>query len=124
MAIVTDWQPIATDAVWEDEDGNRRYTWDMTHYDDDRVPIDLSPALAVGETASNLVSKLWQLKSVTESADLDVSGTLLLDAAGLEGTIVTQRVIGLTVERVYRLFITFGPSGNKRTRTAVIRCVG
>jgi len=124
MPVATDWQPIATDVTYTSPTtGEREYSLKWTQYDDDEVAVDLAADLAAEETLVSVDAHLWLLRATSESNDTDAD-SLLVDAPVVEGTMVRQRVAGLTKDRVYRLFIEFGSPGNHRTVTAVIEVVG
>lgn len=111
--ILTDWVPIATDA----RNGSDRY-WPWVRQNDDEVAVDLADMLDSGESITNLAVTMLQLKSTTESADTDA--TSLIVSSSSSGTVVKVRMASLVYQRVYRMTITFGPAGNKRSATAVV----
>ena len=124
MVVYTDWQPIATDAkYYNTTTQTTEHTWPWIQYADDEIAIDIGDALAEGEAIEGLVTHLWLLKSTSEASNTN-EDDLLEGAPTTSGTIVKQRMNGLVFERIYRLFIGFGPAGNHRYVTAVIEVVG
>jgi hypothetical protein len=124
MAVYTAWSPIATDATYVNPStGETEYSWKWVAGNDDEVPVDVSASLATGEDISGQVStKLVMLKSTSEADDTLTTG-LLQGAPVVVGGLVKQRMADLDYPRVYRLHVTIGPAGNRRTITAVIEVV-
>jgi hypothetical protein len=121
--VLTDIVPIETDAFFTDATtGERIRYYRFTEYDDRAIAVDVADMLAEGETlsAGEVTPHLVLWKSTTESAHTD-EDDLMVGVPTVSGTEIRQRVAGLTPQRWYRLYLTFGPTGNKRTVTALIR---
>ena len=121
--IVTDWRRIDTDATWTDAEGRRHFVWPWIRYNDDEIAVDIAESLAEGESPTNLEAHLWLLKATTEPADADADD-LLVGGPVASGTTVKQRMAELAYPRKYRLYLVYGPAGNRRTTTAVIEVQG
>ena len=82
--------------------------------------IDLVDQLAEGESVQNPATALWLLRADGEADHVDKSD-LKVGGPTINGTVVMQRLAGLARGRYYRLFVTHGSSGNRRSASAVIK---
>lgn len=121
----TDWRPIDTDARDENPTtGETEYSWKWIQYNDDEIAIDLSDTLAEGETISGLTTHLWLLPALGEAQVLVDADAKLQGPPTASGVTVRQRISGLVLGRVYRLYVGVGDAGNHRNVTVVIEVVG
>lgn len=124
MAKYTDWQPFPTDAVFVNtQTGETEYSWKWVQYNDDEIPIDLTDSMAEGETPTNLSAHLWLLPATDEVQELVAADDKIEGAPSVTGNVVRVRLNELAFQRVYRLYVGFGPAGNHRNVTAVIEVV-
>jgi hypothetical protein len=80
---------------------------------DKPIAVDVSAALAQGESPTNLTAYLWQLGEDGAADVLYPAGLNSVPTAN--GTIVSQRISGLVgVGRIYKLVIYGGAVGNNR----------
>ncbi len=93
----------------------------MGQNDDRPVSIDLVKQLASGETITNSTARLWLLGEGTNAETEYAAG--LVGTVTVNGTVVSQRVATLTKGRVYRMVITHGAAGNRRSVEVFIPCV-
>ena len=114
----TDWSFEPTDV--RDQEG-RLVALPWTTQMDAPIAIDMAALLVEGETPSNVTSTLWRLKAYGEPDHVDVSSELTIPGDPVvAGPLVSQRVMGLSRGRVYRLYLTFGVTGSVRSRSVVI----
>lgn len=104
-------------------DGQRK-PWPFLRGSDAPVEIDMADHLAVGESLTNPVLKLWRMYALGETADADVTATAIPDAPVISGATIQQRVKTLDAGRYYLLEVLHGAAGNRRGPGMIIRCSG
>ena len=94
----------------------------VSQFHDGPISFDLTARLDEGETPTNPVFALRLLPTVAGGDETDFPAGLV-GSPGIAGNIVSQRVAGLTFGRVYRLVLTFGAAGDRRSTEVFVRVV-
>lgn len=86
------------------------------------VAIDLTTPVAEGAAVDNLAAQLWRFPDLSEPrnimiapADGETVGTPVAN-----GSVVSVPVSALVKGRIYRLELSYGAVGNKRTSSVII----
>lgn len=123
MAVpATDWRARIADLgdVLIKVDGKAQ-PWILPAGGDETISVDFTAQLGSGETIASQVTRLLMWRSVTETADTDVTASLPAGPT-VSGNSIVQRVnaTALTRGRYYGLEFNYGPTGNKRGGTLPI----
>lgn len=120
---VTEYGILASPLDARDDAGNV-LTWPWLFGSDEQVALDLADQLDEGETlsAGTIALTLWRIGLDGKTAEADVSGTSLVGAATVSGTVVLQRLDDLARGRSYRLEVLHGAAANRRGASLLIHC--
>lgn len=91
----------------------------VSQYHDGPISFDLAAMLSEAEVVTDPVFVLRLLPTTAGAAEEEFPAGLVGSPA-VDGTVVSQRVAGLTFGRVYRLVLTFGAAGDRRSTEVFI----